>query len=458
MESKTTSDHQLDCLNAAIENADTCISSVTKVALKLSQSGLPDDVKRRLTQLAANCTAMNEATVNSTEEKSKLVNEFLLLMKSLNATDDTLSCEKNDRFSDLKTTIEAHLGVFFEAANNQIYALLEDDRDINTIEHNERYKKSGVAELFDYKVFEERNIDLMLQGSPWALKKAQSMKAYLIVTPEMIKKLEQVNIQFPNFQEPTNYLIQKVRIALMTGRPLMTEPMLLNSEPGLGKTAYIKAVTDALQTDSFVIHMGTIVGAFELCGASPQWRDAAPGKFAKIMLFESKNATPIIVLEELCRMKDGENHSPLHTLYPLLENETSTAYVDHFFNMTFDISSSIIIATANSPSLIEDAIKSRLKIFEIAPPSQDQMRVVVPNIYRASLEHEGLLEHFTSSLDEKIQTALLEYTPREAKQIISAAIAKASHRLDSQRRVTLEITDLCTIQHEHRAQKRSIGF
>lgn len=279
-------------------------------------------------------------------------------------------------------------------------------------------------------------------------------KERLEVDEEIFADLED---RFPHFSEVISYYKAQFRLNLLTGRDYIP-PVLLLGAPGIGKTVFAKELAQALQTGYTFIDMASASASWTLSGLSSSWNGAKAGKLVTTML-DSPTASPVVVLDEVEKSGSSAHGQDSRTpLYQLLEENTARAFTDEFVDFPVDLSRVIYIACANSTEGLTEPLLTRFKIIEIADPSDLEHDMIVDSIYQAQLAGS---QAFPSTLPGAIKTLLRGMSLREAKVMISDAIATALLELTLK-----EVKDSRTLSitlHPHHfkvktIQRKKIGF
>ncbi|WP_341326845.1 AAA family ATPase [Methylotuvimicrobium sp. KM2] len=250
------------------------------------------------------------------------------------------------------------------------------------------------------------------------------------LSKDIFSKLDDLALKFPNFVNVIEFYREQFALALMNESPTFTaNPLLISGPPGVGKTAFCRALAKIIDTYFEFVSFSGITAGFVLGGMSSNWADGKPGRIVET-LARGLKANPLIMLDEIDKCGGDKRYDPLGSLYQLLEKETASTFVDEGLEIATDCSYVVWVATANHCELIAEPILSRFTILEVNPPNKEQMKAVLQSIYDTIRQQHTwgsqFSEHLSSPLVEKIILSRLE--PRLLQRELIAACGKAALR------------------------------
>lgn len=230
--------------------------------------------------------------------------------------------------------------------------------------------------------------------------------------------------KFPNFIEVIElYEANAIGLAKM-GLPFEAPPILLQGEPGLGKTLFASELARLIELPFFEISMATMTASFALSGGNLQWGEGTVG-FIATSIADSKAGNPFFLIDEIDKSGHENRYNPLNPFYSLLETHSAKRFRDEALEIDIDASRVIWIATANYIENVPQPILSRMRSIEIKRPNAEQMKNVVISIYgnfRQSKPYGQLLD---PDVSEDTMDMLRTKSPREAKLAIDEGCLKA---------------------------------
>jgi ATPase family associated with various cellular activities (AAA) len=309
---------------------------------------------------------------------------------------------------------------------------------------------SGAASCRSSESAERMNITLK------RLKAAGQFRPIQKPGKNWVQEVEQLAKDFPNFESVVRTVIAPHLSILDKGGHHRQSPILLIGEAGIGKThfAHSAAKVMGLRGAMFISLAEESNGA-ALAGSSAFWSNSAPGKLFEQMAWGdgwgSSVANPLIILDEIDKCS-ADRYDPLAALYGLLEAETAARFQDQALpDIVMDVSRARFICTANYANRIPEPLLTRLTVFQIEKPSEDQLRGVVRKMFRDLAEGVRLGMH--TQLPDEIVEAALQMSPRESKLRMECALAVAV--MSDRKFVTLEDwPDFQTVGQ----QRKRMGF
>ena len=275
-----------------------------------------------------------------------------------------------------------------------------------------------------------------------AMDSRSGYRSPLIASPHMIAAIDGLRIIAPQFESIIGVVANAAAMSLVTGQPLQVPPMLLLGPPGIGKTFFAKRLAAAIGSAFLPLSMNLTPAFGLLAGLSSAWKGAGPGKIA-MTLVNSPNAAPIILFDEVEKVViAGHYDRPLDVLHSLWEPENAFEFRDEYFDIQFDASHIISIATANSTESISPSLLDRLLVLDIKPPTFEQRRGIALQAYGAAVIKAGGTIKTCGIIDAEPASAILDLlaanTPRRITRLIMLALPMAV----AEKRTSLSPSDI----------------
>jgi ATP-dependent Lon protease len=270
-----------------------------------------------------------------------------------------------------------------------------------------------------------------------------------LTTPASIDALDPLYEDCPNFTQVLDDLSRYLMLSLAGGTNINVMPLLLLGDPGVGKTHFGKRLAAVLGTEFEFISMNALSAGFVITGSSSSWKGAKCGKVAE-RLVRGRYANPVVLLDEVEKASGSTQSDPMAALYQLLEPETSRAFHDEFIDVDLDASQVFWVLTANSLGGIPPALLSRMAVYEVPTPTQEQAAAIAQRIY-AGLLKELKLGDMEPNLGESVRDKLSHVSPRDMRKALLDGLGYAV----AAKRNDLQVDD---VHLKNDSGKHRIGF
>lgn len=311
----------------------------------------------------------------------------------------------------------------------------------------------AVEDAFEYRnaradFNEQRRLNALMR----TLRSRGEYRKLMPIPADWRAQLTRMARDFPNFEEVIEYLRVMYALSEHRDRVVRFDPMLLNGEPGCGKSYFAECLGQAIGAGTYTVHMETAQSNSVLSGSADYWSNSKSG-MAFNYLVEKDFANPCFVIDEVekCTSRDFD---PLMSLLTLLEPGTARRYSDMSYPwLQLDASAMLWVCTGNTAELLPLPVLDRLRRFDIGLPTERETQSLVQRMFRELLvdlsPDAGAIRLSGSAIDEVIGLA-----PRRLKRVLREAIGRALY----ESRKTVLARDIVVESDDEYVAKVPMGF
>ncbi len=326
--------------------------------------------------------------------------------------------------------VEQHHREFFLRQQLQAIRAELGERDSTESEADELLQQITAAGLPDHVAQEARRETERLRALPPASSEYQVLRHYLEwvlampwtrasgTTEIPLDRVEQaLDDRHYGLDEAKERILEylSVRQLLGAGGRDPHGPILcFVGPPGTGKTSLGEAIAASIGRAFYRISVGGVRDEADVRGHRRTYVGSMPGLIVQAMRRAQSN-NPVLMIDEIDKMAGGGlGGGPLAAMLEVLDPSQNGAFMDHYLNVPFDLSSVLFICTANSLLDIPAPLRDRMEVIRIAGYTVEEKveiawRYLLPRLFR---EH-GISDRDLQFTDEALSTISHRYS-REA--------------------------------------------
>ena len=307
---------------------------------------------------------------------------------------------KNQIQSKVKTDLDKQQREYF--LNQQLKTIQEElggntpDKEISEMRERARNKKwsKAVEEVFN------KEIDRLNRINPAAAEYSVTMN-YLDLLLELpweeytndnydLKRAEKIlNRDHYGLEKVKNRILEYLAVIKLK-KDMKSPIMCLVGPPGVGKTSLGRSIAEALGRKYVRMSLGGLRDEAEIRGHRKTYIGAMPGRIIQ-NLKKAKSGNPVFILDEIDKLTNDFHGDPSSALLEVLDPEQNTAFYDNYVEIEYDLSKVLFIATANTLSSIQPALRDRLEIIDISGYTlEEKIHIAHQHLVSKQLEAHGL--------------------------------------------------------------------
>ncbi|MBD3661326.1 MAG: endopeptidase La, partial [Arenibacter algicola] len=214
-------------------------------------------------------------------------------------------------------------------------------------------------------------------------------------------------------------------LAVLKLRNDMKSPILcLFGPPGVGKTSLGKSVAEALGREYVRISLGGLRDEAEIRGHRKTYIGAMPGRIIQ-SLKKAGKSNPVFILDEIDKLSNSHQGDPSSAMLEVLDPEQNNEFHDNFLEMGYDLSKVMFIATANSLSEIQPALRDRMEIIHVTGYTiEEKVEIAKRHLLPKQLKEHGLSVNHLKIGKPQLEKIVEGYTRESGVRSLEKQIAK----------------------------------
>ena len=235
-------------------------------------------------------------------------------------------------------------------------------------------------------------------------------------------------------------------LAVLKLRNDMKSPIIcLTGPPGVGKTSIGKSIAEALGREYVRISLGGLRDEAEIRGHRKTYIGAMPGRIIQ-SLKKARTSNPVFVLDEIDKLSVSHQGDPSSALLEVLDPEQNSDFYDNFLEMGYDLSKVMFIATSNTMSTIQPALRDRMEVIKMSGYTiEEKTEIARQHLFPKQLKEHGLTSKDFSIGKKQLEKIVEGYTResgvRNLEQKLAQVIRNAAKSIALEEEYNKKATD-----------------
>ena len=175
--------------------------------------------------------------------------------------------------------------------------------------------------------------------------------------------------------------------------------------------------------------LGGLHDEAEIRGHRKTYIGAMPGRIIQ-NLKKAGSANPVFILDEIDKVSQDFHGDPASALLEVLDPEQNSEFHDNYLDVDFDLSRVMFIATANTLSTIQPALRDRMELIDVSGYLvEEKTEIARKHLVPRQLENHGMAKGSIIFPKEVLVRVIENYTRESGVRELDKQLAKIVRRV-----------------------------